>query len=351
MTKCDIILPVCDQYEFTKNCIESIIEHTDTPYRLIVINNGTNRQTRRVLDELDKRKDIETTIVHNETNIGWVKALNKGIGLSQAPFICFQNDDTIVTRGWLSKMINTLRIEEKFGMINPSWEGRPNSVSIDAYNLTLEKNKDRYIETDWCRGFSVLIKRSVVEKIGKVDEAYGLGYLDDVDYSVRSIEAGYLTLKATDTYVHHQRNVTASKIFGRRWNDVHERNKRIYHKRWGKPLRIGVLLNRKVCRDAGAMKRIEDGIFYLARKQHRIDVWAPFGFGERFWHTNIRVKRCLICPALMSFFALRINSRKKEEKRYNAVFRCSRDEQFVLDLKNIVDRMKEKTKESVNASL
>ena len=168
--KCDIILPVCDQYEFTKKCIESIIRNTDTPYRLIIINNGKNPDTKRFLESLENKKDLELTLVNNNCNIGWVKALNKGIELSNAPYICFQNDDTVVTHGWLRKMINILRLQENFGMINPTWEGRPRNLSIDRYSSILErKAKKRFIETDWCRGFSTVIKRSVIEKIRKVD--------------------------------------------------------------------------------------------------------------------------------------------------------------------------------------
>jgi len=138
--KCDIILPVCDQYDFTKKCVESIIENTDTPYRLIVINNGKNPDTRKFLDELGQREDVETTIVHNNHNVGWVKALNKGIKLSNAPYVCFQNDDTIVTRGWLRKMIDTLKLQENFGMINPTWCDRPGEKYSGKKNFQATKN-------------------------------------------------------------------------------------------------------------------------------------------------------------------------------------------------------------------
>ena len=349
MTKCDIILPVCDQYKFTKNCIESIIRHTDTPYRLIIVNNGTNPETRQLLDELDKRKDVETTIVHNETNIGWVKALNGGIELSRAPFICFQNDDTIVTRSWLRKMISTLNSNENFGMINPSWEGRPNGISIDDYNAELERSGRKFIETDWCRGFSAVIKRSVVERIGKVDEIYGPAYFDDVDYSVTAIEAGFLCLKALDTYVYHHRNVTFFEVLkGRKWNELHEKNKLIYYKKWGRPLKIVVVLGKV---DSG-MEKIKKAIFHLARKQHHIDIWGPKTLERQFRHTNIRVKPHYppFSKALLGF-DLSMNRRKRQEKRYDAVFRFTGGHDFAESVTQAVDEMKERTKESIDASL
>ena len=350
--KCDIILPVCDQYEFTKNCVESIMKNTDTPYRLIVINNGTNPDTKKLLDDLEKNREIETTIMHNTSNIGWVKALNKGIELLDAPYVCFQNDDTIVTGGWLRKMIDTLSLSDKFGMINPSWEGRPGSVSIEDYNRSLENSGKKLIETDWCRGFSVVIKRSVVEKIGKVDEIYGLAYFDDVDYSVTAIEAGFLCLKALDTYVYHCRNVTFFEVLkGKRWNELHEKNKLIYYKKWGKPLKIAIILDKEICKDTHALDQIEKTLFNLARKQHHIYLWSPKRFESKFQHTNIKVKT--FHPLLLKFIVstdLYCNKRKRPEKRYSAVFNYGKnakpDDLSIIE--DSVNGMKEKTKELVN---
>ncbi|NQT22584.1 MAG: glycosyltransferase, partial [Candidatus Omnitrophica bacterium] len=249
--KCDIILPVYGQFEVTKKCVERIVKNTDTPFRLIIVNNGKDAETRKLLEDLKKNDSVETVILHNDHNIGWVKALNRAIDISDAPYICFQNNDTIVTRGWLRKMINILRSNDKFGIINPTWEDRPDRVSIEKYNTLLEKKgQGRFIETDWCRGFSAVIKREVVEKIGHVDERYGIGYFDDVDYSVSAIESGFIVVRALDTYVYHQRNVSFFEVAnGSEWNEMHEKNKSIYYKKWGKPLRIALVLDSEIVRN------------------------------------------------------------------------------------------------------
>ncbi len=352
--KCDIILPVCDQFEFTKKCIESILENTDSPFRLIVINNGKNPDTRKLLDNLERNRDVETTIVYNARNVGWVKALNKGIELSRAPYVCFQNDDTVVTRGWLRKMIRILELKPDFGLINPSWEGRPPGSSIDGFNATLEKRPPRrFIETDWCRGFSVVIKRAVIEKIGKVDEVYGLAYFDDVDYSVRAIEAGFIALVALDTYVYHHRNVTFFEVLkGARWNELHEKNKLIYYKKWGRPLKVVIVLNERAFKERGALDRIEKTAFYLARKQHHIDIWSPRDISKRFRHTNIKLNVCnKFLLKVLAPLDLRMNRRKKPAKRYSAVFRNPEDPSFPTFAKDTVDEMKEKTKELIHANM
>ncbi len=169
--KCDIILPVCDQFEFTKNCIESIITNTLDSYRLIVINNGRNERTAAYLAEIGKKLGDRLVVIQNPANLGWVKALNQGIAVSKAPYLCFQNDDTVVTAGWLTRMINILEQDGKIGIVNPSWEGRPSHVSIEKYGKMLEsKYHGKFIERDWARGFGVVLKRKVVDRIGNIDE-------------------------------------------------------------------------------------------------------------------------------------------------------------------------------------
>jgi len=49
---CDIIIPVWNQFRETRNCINSIKENTEFPYRLIIIDNGSDKKTREYLESL-----------------------------------------------------------------------------------------------------------------------------------------------------------------------------------------------------------------------------------------------------------------------------------------------------------
>ena len=246
-------------------------------------------------------------------------------------------------------MINILNIKKEFGLINPEWEGRPHGISIDKFNETLEKKEKRFIETDWCRGFSVVIKREVIEKIGKLDEIYSPAYFDDVDYSVKAIEAGYLCVKALNTYVYHHRNVTAFQVFkGDEWRKLHESKKHIYYKKWGKPLKIVIVINKNDYKDKRKLNDIEDTVFYLTRKQHHIEIWTPRYDENRFSHTNIKVK--VISPILLNStlsLALFINKKKKIEKRYDKIFKTWEIEDFGRIVRKEVDSLKERTKVSI----
>ena len=52
MIPCDIIIPIWNQLECTTRCIESIGRNTKTPYRLILIDNASDKETRDYLERL-----------------------------------------------------------------------------------------------------------------------------------------------------------------------------------------------------------------------------------------------------------------------------------------------------------
>lgn len=301
----DIIIPVLNETALTKNCLDSIAANTDTPYRIIIIDNASADETKKFLECVrDSYKTV--TLVRNEENLGWVKAINQGIKLSTSPFVCIMNNDTIVhTAGWLSKLVEVAEMAGDIGLVNPRFDLKRESG-----------NHKPYIEIDFCRGYCVLIKRAVINKVGGLDEAYGLGYYDDDDFSVRAIRSGFRCVRANDVIVEHLKDSTFSVIFkddARR--ALHEKNKQLFYSRWGKRLKIVFIVSKNSDRAS-----LEDVLLFLARRQHIVYLWN-FTAPLKVEHINIREKVFpKIFPATVCALALSLNAMKKEDKRYNLVF-------------------------------
>ncbi len=304
-TLCDIIIPVCNRLDLTEKCFASIRARTHSPYRLIVIDNGSDAETKTFLE--DYRSSHEGAIlVRNHTNAGWVKAVNQGLRLSAGPFVCIMNNDTVVkTDGWLAQLIEIARLEGDIGLVNPNFKTK-RDVST----------KKPYIEADFCRGYCIVVRRAVIEKVGYLDESYGLGYYDDDDYSVRAIRAGFRCVRANYVFVEHVRDSTFSSMFGDdRMIGLHERNKMLFYLKWGRRLRLLFIITREKDR-----KNVSDLFFSLARRQHVVYVWnvtAPLGLE----HINIRER---LFPRLahqaVFWLLLCFNKRKREARRYDIVF-------------------------------
>ena len=80
-----------------KQCLESIFENTEAPYRVCVIDQATTDGTRDFLDGLGGRIDV----VHSAENLGFIGGNNLVMDRYPENDIVLLNDDTIVRPGWL----------------------------------------------------------------------------------------------------------------------------------------------------------------------------------------------------------------------------------------------------------
>jgi len=264
--KCDIIIPIWNQLESTRRSIESIRQHTSYPYTLILIDNGSDNETRDYLSRISNGND-NVRLIRNEENLGFVKAVNQGLKSSQAGYLCLMNNDTIATEGWLTKMASLADSDARIGLVNPRSED-PGRLSLDEYSSLLAKNGLKYLETNQCMGFCVLIKREVIDKVGYLDEAYGMGGFDDTDLSRRADHAGYKCVCSRSAYVFHKWHTSFGK--GSQREALVKKNEKIYMKKWGKDLRIAYPIN---YRERDAFGVDVNTCLGLAREWNWVHVW------------------------------------------------------------------------------
>ena len=205
---CDIIIPVWNQLALTRDCIESIFKNTASEdYRIILVDNASDDETKNYLDGLNRAWPKQIALIRNEKNLGFIKAVNQGIAVSQAPYACLLNNDTLVTKGWLKEMIAIAESSDDTGIVNPSSNNlgqKPNQGEpLELYAEKISKESGQSIELGAAVGFCMLIKRKVIEKIGVFDEIYGTGNFDDALLAERQIPGGneHAFLKSDATHL------------------------------------------------------------------------------------------------------------------------------------------------------
>lgn len=285
MVKCDIVIPVWDQLEVTKDCIASIVKNTETPFRLILIDNASGDETKRYLESLTHEKWLPATLIRNEKNLGFVRAVNQGIASSDADYICLLNNDTLVMKNWLGEMIAVAESRKDIGIVNPSSNNlgqRPQKGEpLELYAERIAVNSGESVELGAAIGFCMLIKREIIKEVGLFDEIYGMGNFEDTDFSRRAIKAGYKCVRACGAYVYHRENTSFSKV--KAYDEDFKRNKEIFEFRWGKPKRIAYVLS---CVDNNTLKRLEIEAMKLARGGSWVWYYSRNGVGAPS-HSNI----------------------------------------------------------------
>ena len=298
MSKCDIVIPVWNQPKETKICLDSIIRNTGFPYNLLIIDNASQDRTKKIIEEFkESHPELNIKIVNNETNEGFIKAVNKGISISREKYISILNNDTVVTEGWLSEMARILDENPKIGIVNPSsnnlGQKKPRNTSLDKFASLFKKDSGKYGENMYCIGFCMLFRRSLIDEIGLFDEIYGMGNFEDTDFSMKAKKIGYLCVRSFGSYVYHKEG-SSFKFFKHR-DRMFENNKNIFESRWGKQKRILFILNMDKIKDEYIEKmnnhiKENNWVYIAARKNNELQKKQIPCFNHYYYKDMLNIK-------------------------------------------------------------
>ena len=257
----DVIVCIHNALEDVTRCLESIERYTNQPYRLILVDDGSENLTREYLESFAHNKD-HCIVLRNEQAGGYTRAANKGLRSSTAEFVVLINSDTIVGPEWLDRLYAAITSNEKYGVAGPlsntaswqsipeledngDWAANPLPEGVSAEQMSCHVAKYSGLlrpEAKLLNGFCLMIKRSVIDEIGYFDEEhFGEGYGEEDDFNLRARQAGWKLVIADDVYVYHAQSKSYS----------HERRHRLY-------LRAGEELRKK--HDVGI---ISDSVQYM----------------------------------------------------------------------------------------
>jgi glycosyltransferase involved in cell wall biosynthesis len=174
-----------NQLDYTRHCVESVRAHTQVPYELIFVDNSSTDGTVEYLRSLPG-----ATVIVIGTNRGFPAAANQGIGAAKGRQILLLNNDCVVPRDWLQRMLAVLAREPRVGLVGPcsnSVSG-PQRIPVDYEGLeslnrfareSAGRHRGAVEETDRLVGFCLLIRREVVDEIGLLDKRFGVGCFED----------------------------------------------------------------------------------------------------------------------------------------------------------------------------
>jgi GT2 family glycosyltransferase len=238
-----IVVVSFDSLPFTRLCLETVLaEPGEPPFELIVVDNGSTDGSREYLEELDGR-DARVSLLANGENAGFPAACNQGLAAARGRVLVLLNSDTIVPPGWLSRL--GAHLEGEADLVGPVTNRIGNEaevpVSYETYGDFLReaagraaKRRGESVEIPTLTMFCLAMRRAAWEAIGPLDESFGVGTLEDDDYSQRAHRAGLRLLCAEDVLVHHFGEGSFGKLFGDgSYSRLLDRNRRQFEQKWG----------------------------------------------------------------------------------------------------------------------
>lgn len=182
--KYSIVIPTfnhCD--DFLKPCINSILQYSKiSDVEIIISANGCIDNTFEYYGALKEKFNYlglyeNLKLVWSPTPLGYPKAVNEGIKRATTDRILMLNNDAIVIpnprHSWLEILDTPFKKIETAGI----------SGMLKKYSPITE--------SEFTIFFCSMIHRKVIDKIGLLDEDFGVGGNEDIDYCKRAELAGF----------------------------------------------------------------------------------------------------------------------------------------------------------------
>lgn len=237
MLKFSIVIPTMNHLEdCLKPCLESIRKHTDlSQCEVIVVSNGSTDKT----DEYVLSLGHPFKLLSFAEGLGYAKATNCGITESRGSYVVLLNNDIELldqpAHQWL-QMLEQPFIDD-------------NSVGITAPIVTWNVAANNDIAIFFCAA----IRRQVIDQIGLLDEVFGAGGYEDVDYCMLARRNGFKIVQVPASTIvdvqgnyhqfvggfpiYHKGSVTVSEV--PEYDEIIKRNAEVVARRYNSQYLLG----------------------------------------------------------------------------------------------------------------
>ncbi|MBP7183976.1 MAG: glycosyltransferase [Saprospiraceae bacterium] len=199
-----------------------------------VVDNDSSDDSIAMLNE----KFPQVKVIENKKNVGFSVANNQAIALSKGEYILLLNPDTVVEETTFNKIISFMDAHPLAGglgvkMIDGAGNFLPESkrgfpsprvAFCKTFGLSSIFSKSKYFnyyhlghlpadeinEVDILAGAFMLLRKTVLDKIGLLDEAFFM-YGEDIDLSYRIVQAGYKNYYYPQTHIIHFKGESTKK--------------------------------------------------------------------------------------------------------------------------------------------
>lgn len=199
---------------YLPGCFGSLCRQTYRHCEIIMVDNGSNDGS----VEYVRGHFPEIRIIQNGRNLGFAAGNNVGIQQARGELIGLVNNDTEAASTWLEELVRAIcTFPQAAGACGTICAlGDPSRVIFTLNKIDPESGFAYWINqasplrfVDYLAGNSMIVRRSVIDEIGLLDEAY-FAYYEDTDWSARIIRAGYDLLYVPTAVIAHKEMGTST---------------------------------------------------------------------------------------------------------------------------------------------
>ena len=237
-----VLIPVYNQFEYTYWCIRSIVETTESiDYEIIVADDQSSDSTLQIQDFLPG-----IILIRNEKNLRYTLNCNNAAKKAKGKYLILLNNDTIVTKGWMQSLIQTMENRPDAGIVGSKLLYPDGVLQEDgcviwqdgtAWNVGKGLNPNlpefNYLkEADYVSAASLIIRKDLWDENGGFDERYAPSYCEDSDLAFQIRARGYKVLCQPKSVVIHFEGMTKGKAVSSQLKSYQIVNTQKFQEKW-----------------------------------------------------------------------------------------------------------------------
>lgn len=163
-----VIMPTYNRAYIIRTAIQSVLEQTYSNWELIIVDDGSEDETKQILQEY---KDERIKVLINDSNKGANYSRNRGGDIAKGEFIAFLDSDNYWKRNKLEKQVKILsRVQEEVAFTFCREERTAGETRfIPDSSFDIEKIDNDIMEANCIDTNTVLMRRTVFNEVGGFD--------------------------------------------------------------------------------------------------------------------------------------------------------------------------------------
>lgn len=225
-TPVTLIMPVYNAHDLVQEALGRVIDNTDLPWRLILIEDGsTDTRVRPWLTDWAAAREQthpgQVELIVNPENQGFIRSVNTGLTRAAEigdPVILL-NSDALVPPGWASRLIRPMLSGDNVATVTPmSNDAEIFSVPAICQRMPLEPGQGDVIDARAQAfhpdiqltaaptgvGFCMAMNPDYLAQVPQLDTVFGRGYGEEVDWCQKVRHLGGQHLAVPGLFVEHR---------------------------------------------------------------------------------------------------------------------------------------------------
>lgn len=204
----------------TRACLESLVPWFNDPQiEVLVVDNGSpDDSAQKTASWCASHPQVRCLL--SDTNRGYAGGMNWGAAQARGQWLLLVNNDTVFPAGTLDALHRVIaEAPSDVAMLGPVTNAAGNGqrlwkpgASFDEWleiGAWLNAHPTHQLMPAYrCDFFCIAIRRDVWDQLGGLDLAFGLGYYEDFDFSLRLAKAGYRQMITEDVFILHVGSAT-----------------------------------------------------------------------------------------------------------------------------------------------